>query len=672
MGYPKGPQTLAPVRGGIMRKKILLVGPLLTRSGYGEQARFALRALRSRPDLFEVFIQPLQWGKTSWLNEHTEEREWIDQIIEKTIHHLHDGGEIDMTLQVTIPNEWQKGAPINIGYTAGMETTNVDHTWLLKANETIDRIIVVSNHSKNVFQNSTYKGEDQRGMPHELKLLKPIKTVNYPVKEYEELPSLDLDIPTDFNFLLVAQLGPRKNVHNTIKWFMEEFKDENVGLVIKANLMKNCLMDRLQTLHELKAFINQLQLKKDAKCKVYLIHGDMTDEEMHSLYKHPKMSAFITLSHGEGFGLPIFEAAYSGLPIVATGWSGQLDFLVDKKKKENFYNVSFDLQPIPKEVVWKDVIPEGTMWAYPREQSAKEKMRQCYVDNNKTRQKRWATYAKSLKKEFTEEKLYKQFVEGVLGEEIVEVKTTELPKVSIITSVYKGDEYIRPFLDDLTRQTIFQDKCELILVNANSPGNEEEVILEYQEKYPENIIYKKLTEDPGIYGSWNIGVKLATGEYLTNANLDDRRSPLFIETLAKQLYLNKEIDVVYSENYLTFAPNETFENNSSNGQTYPAEEFSLEGLLRGNPPHCMPMWRKSLHDTNGLFNDEYRSAGDWEFWLRCAFNGAQFKKYQQPLGLYYFNPQGVSTNTDNETWKQEEERSVFKKYQKIYMENQPK
>ena len=86
----------------------------------------------------------------------------------------------------------------------------------------------------------------------------------------------------------------------------------------------------------------------------------------------------------------------------------------------------------------------------------------------------------------------------------------------------------------------------------------------------------------------------------------------------------------------------------------------------------MPMWRKSLHENNGLFDDSYRSAGDWEFWLRCAFNGSQFKKYSQPLGLYYFNPQGVSTNTDNEEWKREEERNVFKKYQKMYMENQPK
>ncbi len=137
-----------------MRKKVLLKGPLLTRSGYGEQARFALRSLRSREDLFEVFIQPLQWGATSWLTDMDEERVWIDMTIEKTIAYIQSGGTFDMSVQVTIPNEWEKLAPINIGYTAGIETTKVAPVWLQKGNEAVDKIIVVSNHSKNIFEST--------------------------------------------------------------------------------------------------------------------------------------------------------------------------------------------------------------------------------------------------------------------------------------------------------------------------------------------------------------------------------------------------------------------------------------------------------------------------------------------------------------------------------------
>ena len=90
-----------------MRKKVLLKGPILTRSGYGEQTRFALRSLRSRPDLFELYIQPLQWGNTSWIATTDSERAFVDQTIEKTIGHIQAKGEFDLSVQVTIPNEWE-------------------------------------------------------------------------------------------------------------------------------------------------------------------------------------------------------------------------------------------------------------------------------------------------------------------------------------------------------------------------------------------------------------------------------------------------------------------------------------------------------------------------------------------------------------------------------------
>ena len=105
--------------GGRMKKSILIKGPILTRSGYGEQTRFLLRALKSREDLFDLYIQPLSWGQTSWLFESDNERQWIDNCVEKTIAHLHHNNNnnnalFDASVQVTIPNEWSKIAPINI------------------------------------------------------------------------------------------------------------------------------------------------------------------------------------------------------------------------------------------------------------------------------------------------------------------------------------------------------------------------------------------------------------------------------------------------------------------------------------------------------------------------------------------------------------------------------
>ena len=174
-------------------------------------------------------------------------------------------------------------------------------------------------------------------------------------------------------------------------------------------------------------------LPKDRKCKVYMLHGDMSDAEMHSLYNHDKISAFVAIPHGEGYGLPIFEAAYSGLPVVSVGWSGQLDFLCDEKGKEHFYNVSFDMVQVPKEVVWPTVLIEESGWANAREQSYKEKMRQCLEDisNNTGLAAEAATYATELHERFEQSKMYDEFV-NALGIEIDAEWANDLSQIEIL------------------------------------------------------------------------------------------------------------------------------------------------------------------------------------------------------------------------------------------------
>ena len=148
----------------------------------------------------------------------------------------------------------------------------------------------------------------------------------------------------------------------------------------------------------------------ERKCQIQLLHGDMSEEEMHALYKDPKINACISFAHGEGFGLPLFEAAYSGLPIVCTGRSGQLDFLVDENKKERFYNVSYDIRKVPEHVLWENVVVADAMWSFPREQSAKQQMRQCYNDIVSKNKMDATAYVSELKERFSKEKMYEKFV----------------------------------------------------------------------------------------------------------------------------------------------------------------------------------------------------------------------------------------------------------------------
>ena len=404
-----------------MKKKIIVSGPGLTRSGYGEQCRFALRALRAHEDRFDIYFSPLNWGNTSWVAENDDERLWFDSLIRKTMGYNQAGGKYDYSLQVTIPNEWQNMATVNIGYTAGIETDMVSPQWL-QASKGMQKIIVVSNHSKRVFEETSYQAQnDQTGEIVQYRCTTPIDVVNFPARNVQPV-DIDLELSTEFNFLTVAQWSPRKNLKNTVRWFVEEFFDQEVGLVIKANMAKNCLLDRTTIHSKLEAALDKPEYK-DRKCKVYLLHGDMTDEEMSGLFHHPKIKAYATLTHGEGFGLPLFEAAQAGLPIVAPGWSGHMDFLFapsNSKKNKNkmrphFINVDFDLKPVQKRAIWDGVIQKDSKWAFPRQGSYKMALRRAYKEHSrhKSAAKR---LQKHVLKSFSEDEMYKQFADAILPE----------------------------------------------------------------------------------------------------------------------------------------------------------------------------------------------------------------------------------------------------------------
>jgi len=402
-----------------MKKKLLVVGPALTTSGYGEQSRFALRALRSREDLFDLYLSPTAWGQCGWIHADNEERQWLDSIIQKTIQYTQVSNgkpQYDMSLQITIPNEWKKLAPINVGYTAGIETNKISPHWIQPSNQ-MDKIIVVSNFAKKGFENGVYTATDQatgQQIPN-YKVTTPIEVVNYSVRK-NDTTEIDLPITTDFNFLVVAQAGPRKNFANTVKWFVEEFKnDENVGLICKTHLGGASQIDREAVTNNLKQLLEQ---HKDRKCKVYLLHGDMEEAELTALYTHPKVKALVSLSHGEGFGLPLFEAAGWGLPVITTEWSGHTDFMYcpnkEGKVKPHFARVDFTLQQVQPEAVWQGVIEKDTMWAFPVGTSAKSQMRAVYKDHDRYRgqAKRLAAH---IEKEFETNKIYEQFVNEIIG-----------------------------------------------------------------------------------------------------------------------------------------------------------------------------------------------------------------------------------------------------------------
>ena len=394
-------------------KKLLINAPLNSNSGYGSMSRFALDVLKDHQDKFDIYVNVLNWGQTGWMHEETDEYQLIKTLRVKTEQYTQASGgkpQFDVSLQITIPNEWKRMAPVNIGYTAGIETTHISPAWL-QPSQGMDRIITISNFSKDVFLNTVF--QDQAGTQH--KVTTPIEVVHFPAKE-TSTSSLDLELSSQFNFLTVNQWGPRKNMEFLISNFIDEFRNEDVGIVVKTNQANDSQIDRDRVEGALSTLIAS---KGEKKCRIHLVHGRLTGEEMGGLYNHPKIKAFVTATHGEGFGMPIFEAVNAKLPVIATDWSGHLDFLsVDDKKM--FAKVDFELKQIEPQHVWQGVMEANTGWAFPIAASLRSRMREVYKDHG--RFKSWANkLAEHNKEKFKKETVYGKFLDNFIGKESEDV-----------------------------------------------------------------------------------------------------------------------------------------------------------------------------------------------------------------------------------------------------------
>lgn len=398
-------------------KKLIFRGPVQTASGYGVHARMLLKAL-DESGKFDITVMSVPWGVTPLIYDDSPAQRRIRELAAKFNPTVPT--EFDISVQVTIPNEFMKLAKKNVGVTAGIETNRVAQLWQQKCNEVCDVVVVPSVHSARGFTQGIYGAE--KG-PSQVLLRKPLyilpewvdgSVFNTNPVEAENLAASLSDMP-DFNFIAVglgldkADGEDRKNFALLIKWFCEQFKgNPNVGLVLKLSMVNASPVDFKNIRTRIQAIKAQTGCGQFPKIK--LIHGRLSDLELAALYKHPKVKAFITTTHGEGYGLPIIEAAACGLPVIATNWSGHLDFLrIDGKNK--FVPIDFELKPIPPSCAWKDVMEAGTVWADPIEADAKLKMAKVVLSYDKP--KEWAAELAKWIPEHINEGLGRQWVEDM-------------------------------------------------------------------------------------------------------------------------------------------------------------------------------------------------------------------------------------------------------------------
>ena len=318
-----------------MKKTLIISGQFMSLSGYGKKSYdIAKSFIELYSQEYIIQLLPLKWGATK--NDAIDENDelfkyFIQQITFKPDVYIHIG----------LPNEFQPiGNEKNILFTSGVETNLAPKSFIEGCNRA-DLVIVPSLFVKKVLEETLLQIKDNNGQVlEEQKVKVPIEvlfegydeSIFKPISYSENTLSLK-DIKEDFAYLFVGtwldgELGQdRKDVGMLVKVFFETFKNKvnKPCLILKTGGATTSIMDRdriQQKIDLIKSTVDSKNLPN-----VYLIHGDLTDQEMNCLYNAPKIKAMVSLTKGEGFGRPLLEFATTSKPLIVSGYSGHMDFL---------------------------------------------------------------------------------------------------------------------------------------------------------------------------------------------------------------------------------------------------------------------------------------------------------------------------------------------------------
>ena len=236
-------------------------------------------------------------------------------------------------------------------YRVGVWAWEVDvlPEWMSRASEHVDEVWTYSAHAAHAIRAA---------------IDKPVHVVPPPILRPDSRPlsRAELGLPDGFAFLFAfdfASVFERKNPLAVIDAFGRAFaRRDDIHLVIKT-------VGGEQHPKELK------RLRSAAGANVHVRDGYVTREEHQALIA--ACDAFVSLHRAEGYGLHIAEAMAHGKPVIATGYSGNLEFMDDTNSRL----VPFTLVQVPAGC---DPYPTDARWAEPDVDAAAAAMREIVDD----------------------------------------------------------------------------------------------------------------------------------------------------------------------------------------------------------------------------------------------------------------------------------------------------
>lgn len=331
------------------KRTLVIISPYTTRSGYGQHSRLIIRSLLSSPEItnaFDIRLISTKWGNTP-INALDATNSDDLAILNLNLPNNQLNFVPDMSIQISIPNEFQKIGKYSIGITAGSEASIAPIKFVAGCNA-VDLVVTPSKFTKNVLLDTIYDKKDDQGRVIEtVRVNKPVEVLfegvdttvfnKQNIDTKSDVWTTISNIKEQFCFLVVGHWlsgtlsHDRKDIGMTLKVFLDTFKNKKnpPAIIMKTGFAGFSITERDRIVEN----INQVQdlIRSEGFNgkfpSIYLVHGDLTDLEMNTLYNHPKVKALVSFTKGEGFGLPLLEFTTTGKPVVCSNYSGPLDFL---------------------------------------------------------------------------------------------------------------------------------------------------------------------------------------------------------------------------------------------------------------------------------------------------------------------------------------------------------
>ena len=384
----------------ILNNKPLVVfqSSLFSASGYGRYSLDIAKGLLKycKKKDYSLKIIPHGWGSCS--NRNIEELSKDPETLElmKLVLRENLNRKPDVWCQVSLPCDFKPNGNFNIGFSAGIETTQYPATFIEGSNN-MNLNIVMSEFNKDVASKTEYVKKNPNGSQEPLKLNKPIETLLWGQDDSlfssnERIHSIDEElnkIPETFAFFYSGMWGgninsDRKNTGRLIETFLKTFAGiENPPcLILKTNGPQIGTVDRHDCISKLNDITNMVknQLPNVKLPNVYLMYGMLTENEMAHLHSHEKVKVFVSLSFGESWGGSSLSSTFALKPTLLPEWSGHIDFM-NKEYADFFEGKLVDIH----ESACNDWLLRGSKWFEVDYDKASAKMKDYFFNYSQER-----------------------------------------------------------------------------------------------------------------------------------------------------------------------------------------------------------------------------------------------------------------------------------------------